>query len=109
MHERDRHQVAAAGIAGRSTIARSMPADLGHRAAPGRSASRSRPCGTCQRSAAAVQQARSIGSVGLIRQSQGFEQPVADQDHALVEAPEHERPAAPCQRPPMIIVSIRLR
>ena len=74
-------------------------ADLRHRLAPGRAASRSRPCGTSPRSARAFQQARSIGSVGWIRSSQGRSSRCPTRIDPLIGAPEHERPGRAVPEP----------
>ena len=81
----------AAGIAGRLTIAASMPTACSTDSA--RKSSQPRQTrwnvATIRRP---FQQARSTGSVGSIRSQPGLGEPVADQEQALVDAPEHERP-----------------
>ena len=58
----------------------------------GRAASRGRPGGTSTTIRRPFQQARSTGSAGSIRSSQGSARRCADQEQPLVDAPEDEGP-----------------
>ena len=50
------------------------------------------------------------GGSGIEDGEPGDRQAVKDEQAAMIEAPQRTKfQAAPCQRPPMIIVSIRLR